>query len=125
MRKVSVALAVLLFAFLSCLLYAADVTGQWKSQAGDDPSFTFTLRSDRGAVTGTMQNPDGKESPISDGNLDGDTIAFSVTSEWQGNPVKLVARGKVKGDEIDLTIGTDNGTWSTHTTLKRTAESGK
>jgi len=125
MRKTNAALVVLLFAILTSLVYAADISGQWKSQAGDNPSFTFTLKSDGNAVSGSMLSEDGKDFPISDGKLDGNTISFSVMSEWQGNPIKLVAKGTLKGDAIDLNIGTEDGSWGTETTLKRAAQNGK
>jgi hypothetical protein len=126
LRGATLALCLLaLLGTLTSMIYGADVTGQWKSQAGDDPAFAFTLKSDGKALTGTMLGRDGKELPISDGTLDGDRLSFSVMSEWQGNPIKLVAKGTVKGGEINLNIGTDNGAWSTDTTLKRAAESGK
>lgn len=125
MRTIHTAFVLLLFAFLTSLLHAADVTGQWKSQAGDDPPFTFTLKSDGKAVTGTMLGRDGKELPVSDGKVDGNAISFTVMSEWQGNPIKLVAKGTVKGDDIDLNIGTEDGGWGTETTLKRAPQTGK
>jgi hypothetical protein len=125
MRKIRVALLLIVFGVLSLALYGADVTGQWKSQQGDNPSFAFTLKTDGAALTGAMQGPDGKDRPIADGKLDGDKISFTVMSEWQGNPIKLVATGTVKGDAIDLNIGTEDGSWGTETTLKRAAPTGK
>ncbi|HEY6291268.1 MAG TPA: hypothetical protein VI455_06845 [Terriglobia bacterium] len=121
MRTARLFISLFLFAFLTFLLYGADVTGQWKSQAGDDPPFSFTLKSDGSAVTGTMVSTEGKDLPISDGKLDGDTISFSVASEWQGQPIKLVAKGKVAADQIQLHIGTDDGAWGTDTALKRSS----
>jgi len=120
----AISLLVLLAAATS-LLYAADVTGQWKSQEGDNPPFQFTLKADGAGLTGTMLSMEGKELPIADGKLDGDSISFTVASEWQGQPIKLVAKGKLSGDEIQLTIGTDDGSWSTDTTLKRTPATAK
>ena len=46
-------------------------------------------------------------------------------SEWQGNPIKLVAKGSLKGDAIDLNISTEDGSWSTETTLKRDSAASK
>jgi hypothetical protein len=120
MRQVTRTIAVLIvLAAAASLLYAADVTGTWKSEGEGGPSFQFTLKSEGATVTGSMLSQDGKELPIDDGKLDGDALSFSVNSEWQGQPVKLVANGKVSGDAIELTIGTADGSWSTNTTLKR------
>jgi hypothetical protein len=125
MRKIRVPLMLILFGLLTLAAYAADMTGQWKSQAGDNPSFAFTLKADGAALTGAMQGPDGEDRSIADGKLDGDNISFTVMSEWQGNPIKLVATGTVKGDGIDLNIGTEDGSWGTETTLKRAPQTGK
>jgi len=51
--------------------------------------------------------------------LDRDALSFCVDSEWQGQPVKLVMTGKVSGAEIQLHIGTEDGSWGTDTVLKR------
>ncbi len=101
------------------LLFAADVSGKWTGESDQGPSFTFTFRSDNNKLTGTMLSMEGKELPIADGKLDGDNLSFSVASEWQGQPIKLVAAGKVNGDQIQLHIGTDDGSWGTDATLKR------
>jgi len=42
-----------------------------------------------------------------------------VMSEWEGNPIKLVYKGEVGADEIKLTMGTDDGSWSQDLTVKR------
>ena len=122
MRAARLVCGLVLLGLLASVLYAADVSGQWKSQAGDDPPFSFTLKSDGGSVTGSMVGTDGKDRSISDGRLDGDSLSFSVASEWQGQPIKLVAKGKVSADQIQLHIGTDDGAWGTDTTLKRASK---
>lgn len=125
MHKLHIGPVLVLLASLTALTYAADLNGQWKSQEGDNPSFTFNLKSDGQVLTGTMLGQDGKERPISNGKLEGTGISFSVMSEWQGNPIKLVAKGSIKDDQISLNIGTEDGAWSTDTTLKRAGQTGK
>jgi hypothetical protein len=60
-----------------------------------------------------------KERPIKEGKLAGDDLAFSVDSEWQGQPVKLMMKGKVSGDEIRLRVDTEDGAWGTDLVLER------
>jgi hypothetical protein len=108
-----------LLGLLTSLLFAADISGKWTGDSDQGPSFTFTLKTDNNKLTGTMLSQEGKELPIADGKLDGDNLSFSVASEWQGQPIKLVATGKVTGDQIQLHIGTDDGSWGTDTALKR------
>jgi hypothetical protein len=109
---------------LTTLLHAADITGKW-TDAADHPQWTFNFKSDGSALTGTMLSQEGKELPIKDGKVEGDTIAFSVDSEWQGQPVKLVMKGKIAGDTIELRLDTADGAWGTDVSLKRAPNSGK
>jgi hypothetical protein len=103
----------------SSLLFAADISGKWTGESDQGPSFTFTFQTDHDKLTGTMLSMEGKELPIADGKLDGDNLSFSVASEWQGQPIKLVAIGKISGEQIQLHIGTDDGSWGTDAALKR------
>ena len=104
---------------LTTVLLAADISGQWTGTSDQGPDFTFTFKLDNNKLSGTMLSTEGKELPIQDAKLEGDDLSFSVNSEWQGNPIKLDMKGKVTGDEIQLRIDTDNGSWGTDVTLKR------
>jgi hypothetical protein len=110
-----------LLGLFSSLLFATDINGKWTGESDQGPSFTFTFQTGNNKLTGTMLSMEGKELPIADGKLDGDNLSFSVASEWQGQPIKLVATGKVIGDQIQLHIGTDDGSWGTDAALKRAA----
>jgi|SRR5450432_3305491 hypothetical protein len=101
------------------LLFAADTTGKWTGPMQGGGDVVFTLKSVNAAVTGTMLSIDGKEHPIMDGKLDGDNISFTVPTEWQGSPIKLIVKGKVAGEQMQLNIGTDDGNWNTDATVKR------
>jgi hypothetical protein len=104
----------------AALVFAAtDISGQWKGASDQGPEFTFNFTMDGGKLTGSMLSQEGKELPIQDAKLDGDNISFSVNSQWQGQPIKLVAKGKVAADGIQLSIGTDDGAWGTDVDLKR------
>lgn len=106
--------------FLATLVFAAtDISGQWKGASDQGPEFTFNFKMDGAKLTGSMLSTEGKELPIEDAKLDGDNISFSVNSEWQGQPIKLVAKGKIAADAIQLSIGTDDGAWGTEVDLKR------
>ncbi len=106
--------------FVGSLVFAAtDISGQWKGASDQGPDFTFNFKMDGAKLTGSMLSAEGKELPIDDAKLDGDAISFSVNSEWQGQPIKLVAKGKVTVDAIQLSIGTEDGAWGTEVDLKR------
>lgn len=103
--------------FLLFVAAAADVTGKWKGAMGEAET-VFTLKADGAAITGTMLGAEGKEHPLK-GKIEGEKISFTVDSEWQGNPVKLVAHGTLSGDEMKLSIGTEDGSWGTEVTAKK------
>ncbi len=99
--------------------FAADVTGTWKGPMSQGGQAVFTLKSDSDSVSGTMLNQSGKEKPIRDGKLKGDSISFAVDDEWQGMPTTLLVKGTVSGDEMRLRIDTDNGYWGTDAVVKK------
>ena len=53
------------------------------------------------------------------GQIEGNKVDFSMDSEWQGNPVKLLLNGTVEGNELRLTVSSENGEWNAGLTAKR------
>jgi len=121
MRIARFIFCLVLFGCLTSLLLAADVTGKWAAQSENGPSWIFNLKSEGSKVTGTIQGNDGKDRPVNEGKLEGSGISFSVDSEWQGNPITLVFKGKVSGDEMQLRVDTKDGNWGTDLVAKRSA----
>jgi len=121
MRIARFIFCLVLFGCLTSLLLAADVTGKWAAQSENGPSWIFNLKSEGSKVTGTIQGNDGKHRPVKEGKLEGSGISFSVDSEWQGNPITLVFKGKVSGDEMQLRVDTKDGAWGTDLVAKRSA----
>lgn len=104
------------------LLAGADVTGTWKGSFdynGQNVPLTFQMKSSDGVVTGTVDGLPTPNVEIKEGKIDGDDLSFSVNIEYQGNPVKLLLKGKVSGDQIKFDMGTDDGSWSTQLTAKK------
>jgi autotransporter translocation and assembly factor TamB len=92
---------VFLLAAISLTAFAADVTGNWKASLetpNGSMEFTYVLKADGNAVTGTIQSQMG-DMKIDEGKIDGDKISFSVTVENMG---KISYNGTVKGDEMTL-----------------------
>jgi hypothetical protein len=116
--------AILTFALLliAGAASAADATGKWKGSLegeGGSRELTFNLKADGDKLTGTLAGLLDRALEVQEGKVQGSTITFSVMSEWEGNPVKLVYKGEVAGDEILFTMGTDDGSWSTEVKAKR------
>ena len=101
---------------------APDVTGSWKGAfdfQGTSVPLTFHLTVAGGIVTGTVDGLPTTPAEIHDGKVDGDTVTFSVTTDYQGTPVKLVYTGKVSTDGIKFTFGTEDGSWGTELTATK------
>jgi len=102
---------------------AADVTGKWKGtmDAGGNPrDIIFDLKTDGGAVSGTVGGLE-KPAPVQDGKLSGDTLTFWFVSEYQGQSYKLIAKGKLVNNQIQLSLGLEDGGWSTDLVLKKSS----
>jgi hypothetical protein len=108
LMSVSMVLAVAAFAL------AADINGKWKGELdapdGQKITNTFTFKVDGEKVTGTVfSSRSGTEAPIEDGMLKGDDLSFALTRSVEGTQMKLRYKGKVKGDEIAMTVAGDVG----------------
>jgi hypothetical protein len=91
----------------------ADGTWTWSTpgrNGGPARTNTLTLKVEGAKLTGKVSAPgrEGKavETPITDGKLEGDTIAFSVVREINGNSVTAKYAGKVSADKITGKIET-------------------
>ena len=114
----------LLFAFLSVLptAHAADLTGAWKGSfevEGNTVAVTLNLTSSGNTVAGNVVGMPTSPAEIHDGKIDGDTVSFWVNSDYQGQTYKLIYKGKIAGDQIDFSFGTEDGNWGTTMTVKR------
>lgn len=105
---------------MATALVAADVDGKWKgSMQQGDRELTFDLKADGGKLTGAVSGLIDKALEIKDGKVEGDSISFWVMSEYQGQPVKLVYKGRVSASEIRFEMGTEDGSWGTEVAAKR------
>lgn len=92
--------------------WAADVSGAWTAQVpgrgGETRDATFVFKQEGAKLTGTVRGRQG-DTPIADGKVDGDTISFAVTRNFNGNEVKLLYKGTVSGNEIKFTQQREGG----------------
>jgi len=101
---------------LTIAAFAADISGNWKGTAeGPQGALerTFTFKVDGTKLTGDTTIHMLDTSTIENGKVEGDTITFSITADFQGNQMKLNYKGKITGDAIELTsdIGGQPITW--------------
>jgi hypothetical protein len=106
-----------------------DVTGTWKGSfdfQGTAVPVTFHFTAKNGALTGTVagmvEGAADKSTEIHDGTINGGAISFSVNSQYQGETYRILYKGKAVGEKIELTFGTEDGSWSSQLTATRQAE---
>lgn len=107
MRIGSRLLGVAAVLFLGALpALAADVTGKWATEFDSQiglQKYTFDLKVDGEKVTGkaTFERMGQKgEVDLIEGKLVGDRLSFVEMFEMEGNAIRIVYEGTVKGDEI-------------------------
>ena len=123
--KIPIALLTLLALPLS--IFAADVTGTWKTDFDTQrglQKYTFTLKQDGATVTGRAKvelTDTNRETDLKEGKVSGDTVSFVEPLHIQDNDINVTFTGKILSDnEIKFTraVG-DFG--STEATAKRDA----
>jgi opacity protein-like surface antigen len=123
MKKRNLLLVAALMVVFGLAAHADDaaITGKWTAevQGRSGPmTQTFTFKADAGQLTGTVGGGQ-NESPITDSNINGDEMSFSVTREFRGNSMKQNYTGKVMGDEIKFTVKTEGRDQTQEITAKR------
>ena len=101
--------------------------GTWKGAfafEGKTVALTFHLTAADRAVTGTVEGLPTTPTEIHEGKLDGSAVSFWVNTDYQGETYKLICKGTISaaGDEIAMTLGTDDGSWGTQLTAKRSSD---
>jgi riboflavin synthase alpha subunit len=101
---------------------AADVNGTWKgsvSANGTPTELIFHLKSAGNAVTGTIERTGAPPTEVHEGKLEGDTVSFWISAEYQGGSYTIVYKGKITPGQIDFDMGTADQAWSTSFTAKK------
>lgn len=102
----------LLMALSALAAFAADITGTWKATAeGPNGTMerTFVFKQDGTKLTGETTSQMMGKSTITDGKVEGDDVTFTITVNFQDNPMKLNYKGKVTGNEIKFTVESPMG----------------
>jgi len=104
---------------------AADVNGSWKGTFdlnGTPTQLTFHLKSAGNAVTGTVEREGAPPVELHEGKIEGDTVSFWMTTDYQGETYTIVYKGKVAAGQIDFDFGTADQSWSASLTAKKTTD---
>lgn len=91
------------FIVFNALAQAPNVTGTWTAsfdtQVGKQ-EYTYTLKVEGTALTGTAKGNLIADSTLSDGKVDGNKISFVEKGTYQGMPLQFNYSGEIAGDEI-------------------------
>lgn len=102
-----------LAAAFAMVVAAADVNGKWVAQVpgrdGQTREVVYHFKAEGAKLSGTMSGPQGADVAISDGKVEGDSIAFTVKLEFNGNSMVRNYSGVVAGDEIKMKSQTQRG----------------
>ncbi|MBI3696494.1 MAG: polysaccharide deacetylase family protein [Acidobacteria bacterium] len=89
---------------------AADAAGVWKASYtnpdGQTRETTLNLKVDGDKVSGTIASQRGSAA-ISDGQVSGDDISFTVVRRGNGDEIQVTYKGKVEGETMKLTMQID------------------
>jgi hypothetical protein len=88
------------------------INGKWVAQLpgrdGQTRETTFNFKAEGSKLTGTVSGRQG-DTPIFDGEINGDEISFTVTGNFRGDEVKLLYKGRLSGKEIKFTRSREGG----------------
>lgn len=96
-------------AVLPCFVFAADVTGTWKSEFDSQiglQKYTYTLKQDGTNLTGKANsevNDQKREAELKKGKVDGDKISFVEMFNFQDNDIRISYKGTISTNEMKLT----------------------
>lgn len=101
---------------------APDVTGDWKGtfdMNGSPMELKFHLKSAGALVTGTIERPGTPPMELHEGKIDGNTVSFWITTDYEGQTYTIVYKGKITPGQIDFDFGTEDQSWSASMTAKK------
>jgi hypothetical protein len=88
-------------------VWATDVSGKWISETpvrdGNTATVTMKFKTDHDKLTGTISGPSG-EAEISNGEIEGSRVSFSVPRDRNGTKFDQHYKGTVEGDTIHFTV---------------------
>jgi opacity protein-like surface antigen len=120
MKSLLIGMVALLLA--AAALPAADVSGTWKGAfdfQGSQVPVTLQLKGEADVLTGTINGLPTDPAEIKEGKIKDDQVTFWVSVDYEGSTYKVIYSGKIAGDEIHFSMGTEDGSWGTDLVVKR------
>jgi hypothetical protein len=119
------AILTMILCAVSLAATAAGIDGKWTSESkrGDNTiQQTLTLKSDGGALTGTVEtsfNGNSRSVDIKNGKVDGNKFSFSMVQRGKQGEITVTWEGTVNGDELSGTQKREGQDQSRPFTAKR------
>ncbi len=98
----------LAIAILPLSVFAADITGTWKSEFDSQiglQKYTFTFKQDGTALTGKANSEAGErksEAELKEGRVEGDAVSFVEMLNFQENEIRIAYTGKLSTDANEI-----------------------
>ena len=111
MRIKILVMTVLALSMLLATAWAADISGKWEGSMdmmGQSMKLGFVFKAEGAKLSGTSIGPNGEESAISEGKIEGDKISFTVKVTGQME-MTIKYKGTISAEEIKLTMAMDMG----------------
>jgi enterochelin esterase-like enzyme len=102
-------------AVLPFSVFAADITGTWKSEFDTQiglQKYTYTFKQDGSKLTGKASMEAGErkgETDIKEGKVEGDTVSFVEMLNFQDNEMRITYTGKVSADGNEIKFAREVG----------------
>jgi hypothetical protein len=111
--KFRILAVVVVLGMISAAAVAADISGKWVTEVagmggGEPMKIFYNFKVAGTTLTGTT-GPEGMDSPISEGKIDGDNISFVVKISMGEMEMKMKMKGKIAGEEIKLKMEMEGG----------------
>ena len=95
----------MMFVLFALTLSASDVTGTWKASLKSKNGTikrTFVFQQDGAKLTGKTTSDRWGTSKIKDGNIQGDTLSFTIEVDVEFGSVHVSFSGRVEGNVIKM-----------------------
>jgi hypothetical protein len=66
-----------------------------------------------------VERPGAPPSELHDGKIEGDTVSFWMTTDYEGTTYTIVYKGKIMPGQIDFDFGTADQSWGAQLTAKK------
>ena len=112
-------------ATLPSFVFAADVTGTWKSEFDSQigqQKYTYTLKQDGTNLTGKASaeiQDQKRETDLKEGKVNGDDISFVEMVNFQDNEVRITYTGKISTNGNEIKFSRAVGDFATENTVAK------